>query len=741
MKKHFIYSENGSEIFWQIEISGLSLVLSSGKTGNAIAKRSIRNFKTREQCFKEFQKLIDQKSELGFRESDRIPTFKTLNGNTDYLTTWNAILEASDRKQALRSYFEILTETEDCKKLLDQIVSKIEEIYIENDQFVFTLPWHYDEETKVHIRWNAPYIGRIHSSVPHSMAKFVTNFNGVSFHHDNDDLAITWVLGVEPKDKEKSALVVGDGGWEEEILEEGDDWWIAPLEILEQDFGDVQCFGAFDESQNWFVYHPVVKNRFGELAITTVSHESCEMEEAVVRYGMGGFILREIASWILDIDIDSGKDLALSGSPVVTRAFQEFVAHKAVTLSENHPEVAKRLLKCDWHALADSIHKTISKWVRSLAKEGVVEEDILVIDSYWDDAGEVIFLGLDWHSGTDYEDAISEGANEIDYPLDFTSFYKLVLGKDQNAELDGDEVVETLEDDYSIIRDILTYLSIENLISVANGEDFQKLPLDEKGVYIAYSHYHDEEAEVVYHSIEGIKKEFFKSLFSTEGKNKKEREVPEEEQELIDDIVGDVMENYPWIWKDTIEKSMNRLAENFQENKERYQREFNKILEYKEKVDEEEKTTLSNLGMQMSSAALNRFLRENKPDAAKWVLQCYSDIYRSLEINGNSTFTGNETGNLYNTAEYFAGDIIVFITKYNESQYLALLEDLLPADIQDARLVFNLACLNSLEKNKENVLRYTKLALSLGKPKKDFEDSDFDNFKDDPEFHSLVVLH
>ncbi|EMN12651.1 hypothetical protein LEP1GSC055_2495 [Leptospira borgpetersenii str. Brem 307] len=315
------------------------------------------------------------------------------------------------------------------------------------------------------------------------------------------------------------------------------------------------------------------------------------------------------------------------------------------------------------------------------------------------------------------------------------------MGKNRNEELDGSEVVKILEDDYSITRDILAYLSIQNLVSVANGEDFQKLPLDEKGIYIAYSHYHDEEAEVAYHPAEGIKKEFFKSLFSTEGKNKKEREVPEEEQELIDDIVGDVMENYPWIWKDTIEKSMNRLAENFQENKERYQREFNKILEYKEKVDEKEKTALSDLGMQMSSTALNRFLRENKPDAAKWVLDCYSNIYRSLEINGNSTLTGNETGNSYNTAEYFAGDIIVFITKYNESQYLALLEDLLPSDIQDARLAFNLACLNSLEKNKENVLRYTKLALSLGKPKKDFEDSDFDNFKDDPEFHSLVVLH
>lgn len=140
MKKHFIHSENGSEIFWQIEISGLSLILSFGKIGNSIGKRSIRNFKTREECFKEFQKLIDQKSILGFKESDRVPPFKALSGNADYLTTWNAVLEAPDRKKALRSHFEILTETEKCVEILDEIVSKIEDIYIENDQFVFTLP-------------------------------------------------------------------------------------------------------------------------------------------------------------------------------------------------------------------------------------------------------------------------------------------------------------------------------------------------------------------------------------------------------------------------------------------------------------------------------------------------------------------------------------------------------------------------------------------------------------------------
>ncbi|MGQ2799842.1 WGR domain-containing protein [Leptospira santarosai] len=735
MKKHFLLSENGSEVFWQIELSGYSLIVSTtGKTGS-FGECKILNFKNREQCLKAFQKLEKRRLELGFQESDRVPSFKPLTGNPNYKETWKKIIESSDQKQALRDHFRFLIETEECKSLWEQILDQITEVKIdEEDRFVITLPWSYDDETPVHLCWNPPYLGKIHPSVPGSMARFVSVFNGIEIFHGDDDIPTLAIRGVRSDNPDKPAYVEDDYGWEGGILEEGSSWWITPLELVEKSLEYVQSLGSYDECQNWFVYHPFIKNKYGEPAISNVDHGSCELESPIVRYGLGGVLLREICSWVRDIHSNADDELTLDGHYVVTGNFQEFMAKKAVEISENQPEVAKRLLEYNWHSLARYIHNRILNWVRSLLKKGSVKENILVIDSYWDDAGEVILLGFDWHSGIDYEDAISDGANEIEYILDFTSFYKSILGKNQNEELNGDGVTEILEDDYSITRDILACLSIENLISIANGEDFKKLPLDEEGFYIAYSHSHDDEIEVAYHSSRGIRKEFFENHFSKDKTTTKEKE-----QEIIYELVGDVMD-YPWVWKSTIEKRVDRLAENFQENKERYQREFNKILEYKDKGDEKEKTTLSNLGMQMSSAAFNRFLRENKPDAAEWVLRCYKDVYRSLEIDRNSTVQGNETGNSYNTAEYFAGDIIVFITKYNESRYVTLLEDLLPSDIRDARLAFNLACLNSLEKNKPNLLHYTKLALRLGKPKKDFEDSDFDNFKDDPEFHSLIAL-
>lgn len=91
MKKHFLLSENGSEIFWQIELSGYSLIVSTtGKTGS-FGECKILNFKNREQCLKAFQKLEKRRLELGFQESDRVPSFKPLTGNPNYKETWKKL--------------------------------------------------------------------------------------------------------------------------------------------------------------------------------------------------------------------------------------------------------------------------------------------------------------------------------------------------------------------------------------------------------------------------------------------------------------------------------------------------------------------------------------------------------------------------------------------------------------------------------------------------------------------------
>ncbi|MBM9579209.1 WGR domain-containing protein [Leptospira sp. 201903070] len=739
MRKHFTQTQNGLERFWQIEMSGYSILLSFGKTGS-IGKRRILNFEKREECSREFQKLVEEKTKQGFQESNRIPSYKILSGDPNFLESWDQIVKSSDRKEALRNHFQFLIETEECKSLLDQILSKITDVNIEEDQLILTLPWSYDEKTPVHLCWQKPFLGKIHTSVPDSMAEFVCLFNGIEIKYDNDDYPTFVIRGIgpDPDSPDQPAVVQEDFGWDEEILEDGDSWWISPLEIVGKSISDVQSLGAFDDSQNWLVYHPFIKNKHGESAISCVDHGICDLEPPIVRYGMGGFLLREICRWIRDINADSDEELSFDGTPIVSRKFQEFMAHKAVQISENDSDVAKRILEFDWHSLAFKIHGTILKWVRSLGKEGAVKEKIRVFDSYWDDAGEIVYLGFDWHAGSDYEDAISEGANVIAYILNFTGFYRSILDNHDSSEISGGEIVEILGDDYNSVRDILAFLSIENFISIAHGKEFKKVN-QEEGVYFAYSHYHDEDASVAYHSQKGIEKKFFDEYFPKDEKPKEKKEISEEEQELLDDIFGDVMEDYVGVWKSTMEQSIERLDKNFHENQERYQREFNRILEYREKVTkEEEKERLSDLGMQISSIALNRFLKENKPDVAGWVLNCYHEIYEKLGINTQSLVKGNDSGKMYNTAEYFAGDIIVYIAKYGGGKFLALVENLLPPEIKDSRLAFNLACLNSLEKKRAEMLRYTQIALALGKPKSDFKDRDFDNFREDPEFHALV---
>ncbi|TGM53140.1 WGR domain-containing protein [Leptospira adleri] len=740
MRKHFTHTRNGLITFWQIEISGYSIILSFGKTGT-LGKRRILNFEKRDECSKEFERLIEEKTKQGFQESNQIPNYKILSGDANYLESWNQIVEASDSKEALRNHFQFLTETEECKILLDQILSKITEVKIEEDQLILTLPWSYDDKSPVHLCWQKPFLGKIHTSVPDSMAKFACIFNGIEIKHDDDDNPTFAIRGIEAEENspDQPAVVKGDFGWEEEILEEGESWWIAPLEIVGKDFSDVQSLGAFDGGQNWLVFHPFIKNKFGEAAISCVDHGSCDLEPPTVRYGMGGFLLREICRWVRDIDVDSEEDLSFDGTPIVSRKFQEFMAHRAVQISENDSDIARRILEFDWHSLAFRIHRTILKWIAGLGKNGAVKEKILVFDSYWDDAGEVVFLGFDWHAGKDFEDAISEGANVVDYILDFTAFYRIILENHNSSEISGDEIVEILGDDYNSVRDILAFLSVENFISVAHGNEFEKVPKEE-GIYFAYSHYHDEEPSVAYHSQKGIEKSFFDEYFPKENRPKKRKEISEEKQGLLDDITGDVMEDYAGVWKSTMEQSIERLDQNFHENQDRYKREFDRILEYKEKVSsKEEKEKLSDLAMQISSIALNRFLKENKPDVAGWVLNCYHEIYENLGINTQSIVKGNESGKIYNTTEYFAGDIIVFIAKYGGGKFLSLVKNLLPPEIKDSRLAFNLACLNSLEKNKADTLRYTQIALALGKPKSDFKDRDFDNFREDPEFHSLIA--
>ncbi len=106
---------------------------------------------------------------------------------------------------------------------------------------------------------------------------------------------------------------------------------------------------------------------------------------------------------------------------------------------------------------------------------------------------------------------------------------------------------------------------------------------------------------------------------------------------------------------------------------------------------------------------------------------------------GDATLERFESGNTYSEREYFAGDLLVYTISGADDQFLPLVYQLIPDNVTDPRLPFNLACLYAIQGDKEETLRYAAITLRLGKPSRDFfNDPDFDRFKKDSDFIRIV---
>ena len=72
MKRTFIYSDEKSNKFWNIEISGNSFTVNYGKTGTA-GQIQTKEFNDEAKCLKEAEKLIAEKTKKGYVETDEMP--------------------------------------------------------------------------------------------------------------------------------------------------------------------------------------------------------------------------------------------------------------------------------------------------------------------------------------------------------------------------------------------------------------------------------------------------------------------------------------------------------------------------------------------------------------------------------------------------------------------------------------------------------------------------------------------
>ncbi|EMO57124.1 hypothetical protein LEP1GSC161_1403 [Leptospira santarosai str. CBC1416] len=123
---------------------------------------------------------------------------------------------------------------------------------------------------------------------------------------------------------------------------------------------------------------------------------------------------------------------------------------------------------------------------------------------------------------------------------------------------------------------------------------------------------------------------------------------------------------------------------------------------------------------------------------ANYILKSYYTVTRTIGI-GNKTVTGLETGTEFNLREAFAGQIILYMDEAQDFQYESFLKEMIPEKITDSILAFNIACSHANRGEKQQMLKYTKLAIDLGQSKKHFgKNPGFEKFWKDPDFLKLI---
>jgi len=101
--------------------------------------------------------------------------------------------------------------------------------------------------------------------------------------------------------------------------------------------------------------------------------------------------------------------------------------------------------------------------------------------------------------------------------------------------------------------------------------------------------------------------------------------------------------------------------------------------------------------------------------------------------------SGAKTGQKTSLQERFAGDALALWSLSRDDSVWPLAMKLMPKEITNPSLAFNLACSSALRKDKPKMLEAIRLALDLGKrPEQFLTDSDFEAYRKDTDF--LAVL-
>lgn len=213
---------------------------------------------------------------------------------SDHEASWLAIVGSSDPKAAMAAHLAFLTDSDECRQLLNALMEQFVEVRLADQKLELVLRdrRYGDDEERV-IGFAAPFLGDA-SGTPPSVVDMIRVHNGIEweaggggwfgFYHSESGFG-------------------GSGGWEHDALEEAAEdnaEFLAQLAAAGLGPEDVQ--GCCDFGQNWLIWHPAEKNTRGEPVVYFVSHGDCvAVPVAGAReLGFGPLILRVLAWDVLD---------------------------------------------------------------------------------------------------------------------------------------------------------------------------------------------------------------------------------------------------------------------------------------------------------------------------------------------------------------------------------------------------------------------------------------------------------
>lgn len=123
MKRYFINQDGFSNKFWNVEIQEKTQIITFGKI-RTHGRQTIKEFETREECYRETEKLISQKLKKGYVEifdEKNIPEKPTVSGDeAGELFFWSSIEKSNKHRNSDSSEYDIEEHLENLTKLLSK---------------------------------------------------------------------------------------------------------------------------------------------------------------------------------------------------------------------------------------------------------------------------------------------------------------------------------------------------------------------------------------------------------------------------------------------------------------------------------------------------------------------------------------------------------------------------------------------------------------------------------------------